>query len=214
MLAPQASENVFRNLADGHHQDPNDDTSKVLINFYTKGVHDPDESAKAGRPIFTDVNYIKIMVPGDPGNIIDRPVENEIDLRRFGRAYEEWKRSGVQAEGNGTPLEAWPGLTAAQVAQLKYYNVRTVEQLSAMSDANLQNIGPILALRQRARDYVAVAKGEAPLTKVRAELEESNAMIAAMKEQMKQQAEAIEQLRKNQGNGGHQNGQNGQQGKR
>lgn len=195
-----AAQNSFDDLAQGRHHDPDDDVSELLVKFYTKGVQDEAKSREAGRPVFVEQHYIRVVAPGDAFNIIDRPV-NEVDLRRFGVAYQRWKDQGLQSDNIGTPLEAWPPLNTAQVAELKYHKINTVEHLAALSDSNAQRIGPISQLRQQAKDFVDAAKGQAPLLKVRAENEAVKSELAALKEQFKAQAEALEKLQRNQGNG-------------
>lgn len=201
-----AAQNSYGDLAEGRHHDPDDDVSKLLVQFYVKGVQDEVKSREAGRPVFVEQHYIRVAAPGDAFNVIDRPI-NEVDLRRFGVAYQRWKEQGIQADNIGTPLEAWPPLNAAQVAELKYHKINTVEHLAALSDANAQKIGPISQLRQQAKDFVDAAKGQAPLLKVRAENEQVKSELAALKEQFKAQAEALEKLQRNQG-GGNGNQQN------
>lgn len=208
MLAAQS--NAFEDLAAGRRRDPDDDVGSLLVRFHKKGVKSDVKTDEESRPIFEELDYIMIATPGDALNIIDRPV-NEIDLKRFGNAYHLWKERGVQANNIGTPLEAWPPLSTAQVAMFKYHNVHTVEQLATLSDGNAQKIGPVLNIRQRARDFIEAAKGEAPLIKVRAELEKRDAELDSLKAQLKELKEVQERMGKVSGGGGGQSNGNQQQ---
>lgn len=143
----------------------------------------------AGRPIFDDVEYIEIVIPGDRNNIINRAVTQQ-DKRQWAQQYQAWK-AGDQEQLSGTPLDKWPGIHRAQVEELKYFRVRTVEQLAEMGDGVIGNIGPILGLRQRARDFLAAAKGAAPLESLRAQMvarENENEVLR------RQAAEAVQRM--------------------
>lgn len=127
--------------------------------------------------------YITLHVPGDKTNIPHRPVEAK-DKQRFAKAYEAWRR-GLGEVHEGQPLKDWAAITPAEVMMLAQSNVYTVEQLAAVSDANAQAIGPILALRDRARRHVAESKQAAPLDAMNArlaELERRNGELLALLE--------------------------------
>lgn len=164
-------------------QNPDAGAEKLFVRFGLHPRRDETKSLEEGRPIFEDVEYIEIMVPGDKSNTIHRPVSAG-DKQRFARQYQAWKAGADQDAVTGTPLAAWPAVTAAQVRELAHFNCRTVEQLAVMSDGNLQNVGPILALRQKARDFIEAAKGTAPLQKLRAELEKRDTELATLKAQV------------------------------
>jgi hypothetical protein len=148
----------------------------------------------AGRPIYKDVEYIEITIPGDRNNIPDRPV-TDLDRRKFAEQYKAWK-AGDEEQLVGTPLAKWPGITRSQVEELRYFHVRTVEQLADVSDSNAQSMGPILKLRQRARDFLEASKGTAPLEAVRAQLQAKESENDALKKQLDQVQERLSQLEK------------------
>src|SRR6266481_6333615 len=62
----------------------------------------------AGRPIFDEVEHIRIIAPGGKDNINDRPV-TLADKRRFPRQYAAFKAGQSQIAASGTPLTevAW-----------------------------------------------------------------------------------------------------------
>jgi hypothetical protein len=132
---------------------------KLLVQFYSHAHHNQSKSAEAGRPIFEQVDYVRIMQPGNKDSIIERPAR-DTDKQRFRRQYEFYKthKDGVEVEG--TPLTEWPGITRAQAEELKYFNVLTVEQLVGMSDSNAQKIMGVNLLRQRAKAYLEAAEIE------------------------------------------------------
>lgn len=131
----------------------------------------------AGRPVYDEVEYIEIVVPGDRSNVVHRPVTQQ-DRQKYARQYAAWK-AGNQEATSGTPLSAWPGISRAQVEELAYFKIRTVEQLAGVSDANITNIAFASDLRRRAQAYLEQAKGNAPLEAALAEIAHLKATLAA-----------------------------------
>lgn len=188
----------MRTESDGSYDDlvdPSAASERVFVSFGLHPRQNEQASLEAGRPIYDDVEYVQIIVPGDKNNVVHRPVQ-EADKRRFAAQYRAWRSGQHEAQSSGTPLSAWPGVTRAQVEELAYFHVRTVEQLAELSDGNAQNIGPVLQLRQRARDFIAAARGAAPLEQLRAQNGELRTEVESLKRQLKEQAEALERLQK------------------
>lgn len=142
---------------------------KLLVRFSLEPVHNPAKSAEAGRPMFDDVEYVEIRVPGDKTNVTKVPATSRHKEEHAG-AYGAFKK-GITAPADGTPLSEWPGCTRGQVETLAHFGIRTVEEFAAVNDGNLQNLGPFIALRQKARDYLAQAAKAAPLDKLRQEMD-------------------------------------------
>lgn len=136
----------------------------------------------AGRPIYIDTEFIRIFTPGDKDNIPVRPVRPS-DIAAYRDQYNRFK-NGLSQAATGTPLEQWPGLNKSQVKELAYFNIRTVEQLAQTSDASIQKIGPFMAHRKRAQDYLATARGMAPVEEARAEAKRARDEIAELKRQI------------------------------
>jgi len=147
----------------------------------------------AGRPIFRDVEMIRIVIPGDKDNIVDREVRPS-DIQTYRTQYTRWKEGKTQTMA-GTPLAQWPKVTAAQVQELSHFHVHTVEQLAATSDVHIQNIGPFMALRQKARDWIATSRGTAPIEEARAETRRVAEENAELKRQLKDLADVVAEMR-------------------
>lgn len=157
---------------------------KTYAQFFMQPEQDALASREAGRPIFIDKPYIKIMVPGDKDNIVVRPVR-ATDMERYPRQWSAFEQKREQPL-EGTPLAEWPGVTRAQVEELAFFGIKTVEALAQMPDATAQKFMGIQSLKQKANDYIAEAKKQAPLDKMREELAMRDHEIAALKDQMKQ----------------------------
>ncbi len=188
----------MRGIADESWTQPSSSAEeRLFVRFDLHPVQNEDKSQREGRAIFDDVEFVSIMVPGDKQNQIHRPVR-PTDKQRFAKQYAGWK-AGEKEQISGTPLIEWPGITRSQVAEMAHLGVRSVEQLAGLSDANAQNFGPIMALRQKARDYVEQAKGNAPLAQMRAELEKRDNIIETLQRQMKDQADALAEMKRGKG---------------
>ncbi len=161
----------------------------LSVRFYTKPIQQPFMSNKEGRPIFQDVDYIQIFTPGGQLNIVDTPVRGE-HKARFPiqwAAYQNGK-AGDQRE-TGTPVSAWPFLTASQAEEFKAVKFFTVEQIANASDLQLQTLGMMgganpHTIRERAKAYLAAAAGTAPIQAQAAENAELKQRIADMEKQM------------------------------
>ena len=163
----------------------------LYVQFYMESLEDEEASIKEGRPIYRDVEFIKIIPVGDRNTEICRPVKKDFDggtppdSERWARQYEAFKNQQIQPQ-EGTPLEQWSPLKKSQVLSLKAINIHTVEQLAAVSDANLQNIGMGgRTLRDNAMSFIQQAKDGSVLTKQSAEIEDLKKQIEALNNQLK-----------------------------
>ena len=157
---------------------------KLYVNFYVRPVMNSFKSAQEGRPIFDEVDFIRIIIPGDKNNVVDTKVTEEHKVR-FESQYGKFKKNQEQAI-TGTPLEVWPLMTVGQVAELKALNIHTVEQLADLPDGLAQRIMGSHALRAKAKTFLEAAAGDAATTRLQAELETRDNEIALLKEQMAQ----------------------------
>ena len=159
---------------------------KTFAQFYMRSVQDKVETVAQGRPIFVEKPYIKIMVPGDKDNIVDRPVRST-DKERYPRQWQAFEQK-LEQPLEGTPLAEWPGLTRAQVDELAFFGVKTVEALASLADAQAQKFMGIQALKAKANDYLEAAKTNAPLDQLREENMMLQNKLAALEDQIAQLA--------------------------
>lgn len=161
----------------------------LAVRFYKEPVRDDVASAEAGRPVHVEKDYIEITIPGDKTSVIAREVRPS-DKVEHAQQYAAF-RAGDSEQLVGTPLTQWPGCNRAQVLDLAHFGCRTVEQLAAMSDANLGNVGPMRTLRDSARAYLEAARGQAPLTKMQADVESMRLELAATKQKLDEATAAL-----------------------
>jgi hypothetical protein len=192
MRASQMGE-ASMEMMDVIHQKQSEADKALFVQFNLEPHHNQAKSALEGRPIFEEKEYIIIMVPGDKDSIVHRPAM-ESDKQRFWDRYDRWKRKVGDTTTTGTPLKMVPWLNSSQVKELEYFNVYTLEQLSALSDTHAQKFMGINSLRQRAKDAVQAAKEAAPLSAIRAEIEAKDNQLAAALQAIQDQATRIELL--------------------
>lgn len=159
---------------------------QMFVEFYTDAVEVTHESEREGRPIYKEMAHVKIMIPGDPHNIIERRA-TEDDKHKYPKAWARFER--MEAAGQeGTPLEQWPQINRAQVKEAKYFEVHTVEAMAGLSDSHCLKMGMgFTELRTKAKAYLIAAKDTAAVTAQAAENERLHALIADLQAQMKEQ---------------------------
>ena len=125
----------------------------LRVIFYMHPKLNRLKSDKEQRPIYEEVPYVSIMTPGNKDSIIQRPA-SAMDKKRFAEKFRAFEAQESQEAVEGTLLDEWAGVTRSQVNELKFFNIRTVEQLVGMSDANAQNIMGVQLLKQKAQKYL------------------------------------------------------------
>ncbi len=156
--------------------------ARLHVEFHRKPVLNNFKSQEAGRAIYEEKDFVRIHIPGDKNNVVDRPVD-AIDEQRFADRLAKWRANQKQAV-DGTPLSALPSMTPGKVAEYEYFNIKTVEQLAGASDSLGQKFMSFHADKQRAKAFIDVAKGNAPIEQMNAELAKRDAEIENLKAQM------------------------------
>jgi hypothetical protein len=162
----------------------------LFVQFYMEALKDEEATVKEGRPIFVDREFIKIIPVGDKNTVVCRPVRltwegnNAPDNERWPQQYAAFKNQQIQVN-EGTPLEHWSPLTKSQVMSLKAVNVHTVEQLAAVSDGNLHNLGMgARELREKAIFFINSSKDASFSMAAQKEIEELKKQVEALKNQL------------------------------
>ena len=167
--------------------------------FYKKAVKQEFESAKQGREIYVDVDYVEINIPGDVLNTIDTPARDD-HKRKYAQAWAHYQNTqGGDAREIGTPLTEWPRLTPAMVLELKAMKFFTVESIANASDAALNSIKMIagmspFALREHAQRFIKIASEDAKTAEVDNKTKQLEEELAASKKQMQAMQEQMTQL--------------------
>jgi hypothetical protein len=161
--------------------DVKDPKSGLYVTFYPGKVAVPARSDITGKPEFDLIDFIRIQIPGDMLNIVERPVRDS-DKRDFPVQWQRYKNETEFRPSSGTPLEDWPRLDVAAVARMKAMGFHTVEQIADASDAMCQNIGMgCFELRTKAIAFVEAAKDSAYAQKQADQLAAQNLQIDELK---------------------------------
>jgi len=170
------------------------DDKKLAVKFEIRPFKMDYLSAKEGRPIYQDMEYISIIIPGSR-DVLTAPLDDAYKAR-FKERYDRWKADNNPEFLQGTILSELPWITKSQVAELAHNNVRTVEQLAGLSDANASQFMGNHQLRERAKKYLEAAAGEAPLTRMQAELEQRDNHIQVLERKVEELTAAFEAMNK------------------
>lgn len=174
--------------------------SRLVAIFYKKALPNAFKTSEEGRPIYDDVDMVKIYVAGDSLSVIDTLVRED-HKQQFPLQWANYvNKHGSDPSMSGTPLSQWPLITTAQAEELRAIKFFTVEQIASASDAQLQKLGMMAgmsphAFRDRAVNYLKVARDESEVNKHDEELRtlreenakikaETDAKLAQMQEQM------------------------------
>lgn len=161
---------------------------KLLVVFFKEPLKNESKSAEAGRPIFDEVDMIRIMFPGQRDTIV--AMADDAYKQRFAMQWARYQQ-GQDQNVSGTPLSQLGWMSMAQIAEFKALNCHTVEQLVGMPDAVAQRFMGYHAIKQRAQAYLDIAKGLAPLTAMEEKLRMRDDLIAELQEQVKALQQSI-----------------------
>tara|TARA_R110000868_G_scaffold136052_2_gene348858 strand:- start:1251 stop:1889 length:639 start_codon:yes stop_codon:yes gene_type:complete len=190
----EVAEADITNMALNPRDTQGDET--LLVRFYIHPTLSPGKTEAAGRPIVEDVVWVEISQPGNKLAVIRTPAEPR-HIARFPRHYAAFKSRVSDDEEflNGTPLTEWAGVTRSQVEEMRFFNIRTVEQLAAMADVNTGNIMGLAGLKQKAQKYLESATDTAAANELET-LRQSNAKMQEQVAQLMAAQDAVQSLDK------------------
>ena len=172
------------------------DAPHLHVEFYMDTKENPARSREEGRPIFEDVEMVKIQMVGDPKNTLIAPAHEKTKRHpetgegwplseQFPEHYRYFKDNADQQTAAGTPLTEVPWLTAAQRAELKALKIFTVDGLATLDGTALQRLGMGgRALKDKAVAWLDQAAGHAAESRLAEELAARDREIEALKDQM------------------------------
>ena len=173
------------------HQQSDAD-KKLFVVFFREAVQSEFKTIEAGRPIFDDVDMIRIHTPGSKDTLV--AVAHHGYQERFPRQWAQYK-AGMEQTTSGTPLSVLPWLTVSQIAEFAAMNIKSVEQLAGMPDNMAAKFMNHHALKQQAAAYLDAAKGAAPLLKMQEELKKRDDTIAELQTAVAAMQAAIQKER-------------------
>jgi FtsZ-binding cell division protein ZapB len=175
------------------------DFSHLHVEFFMDAVENRNKSAEKGRPIFDDIEMIRIRVAGDPKSVLVAPansassVRDPVTNKRLSYAdlhnapYEAF-RTGVEFRGSGTPLAELSFISVGKAEELRRLSIHTAEALAGLDGSNLQKLGMgARELKEQAETWLENAAGTADITRLAGE-------NAALKDQMEALQEQLDQM--------------------
>ena len=118
---------------------PQGNTPRNYAKFYLQPMLNKFKSKQAGREIWESKEFILIIAPGQSKSEVRRPIQDQ-DKKNYPKEWQAFQDNKPDAV-TGTPIEQLPTLDIGMAKQLKFLNIHTIEQMAAMHDAGLANIG-------------------------------------------------------------------------
>jgi len=173
-----------------------DNDALATARFFNHPVKNESASVKAGRPIYDDVEHVRITLAANkqtvgvfPAHEVftrqDDPVTGErvpvTYAMRYNKEYLAFKTGEDQA-ASGTPLEMLPFLTAAKRLELKALNIHTAEALASLGGNNLKMLGMGgRQLQEQATAYIEDSAGQSTETALVDRISEQDREIADLR---------------------------------
>lgn len=137
-----------------HYADMNKGITPV---FYFEPIKNPSKTAEEGRPIFDQVECVKLFVAGDQLNQITSPVDERI-RERFPVQYAAWRDKKEAMHISGTPIRQWPLLQPNQIAEFEALKIFSVEALAQVPDVSLMKSQGLREWRDKAKVWLETNK--------------------------------------------------------
>ena len=150
--------------------------ARLAVQFYKKSVKQNEASDEAGRPIFKEFDFVRIMIPGDNLTEIDTYAQ-ESHKQRFPRQWAHYQNQVADhLDIVGTPIDQWPQVTRSQAEELRGLKFHTVESVADCSDQQLQRIGMVAGMspynfRLKAKAFLNLATDSAEVAHREAEMQ-------------------------------------------
>lgn len=183
-----------------------DNSRPPYVVFERRSVENRAASQAAGHYVGRDVDMAIITRPGSRDNLEQeaetwiaglrkKAQDGQVPMdwhRGFSEAYKAWK-DGEALPDSGTPIKGWPVLGPAAQQELISMGIRTVEDLAALPDPELRNIGiGAISYKQKATAWLEAAAGPG---KVAEQLAAQALQIAELVTLTRNQAQEITALR-------------------
>ena len=160
-----------------------------LVEFFYQKEYREFKSLQAGRPVEEDVEYVRIQKLGNKSFYVGR-VEQRHRLA-YPYQYAMFKKGGKD-QTPGSPIAECTWISSNMMATLQILGVKTVEQLAAMSDVELEVLGiEGQSLRKQAqiqvkakREYEQSLRGQSEFNRQQAEIDELKKLVQMQTEML------------------------------
>jgi hypothetical protein len=180
---------------------------RAYVRFERVAIENKAESLKQGKWVGRDVDMAYITPPDSGGReerILKVPtwidqMEHEVLtgrlpqawLERYKAQYAAWQ-NGQELPLEGTPIKGWGVLSPAQQETLIRMNIRTVEDLSQITEEGMRYVGAgSVELKRKANAWLAQLQDKGPLTVKMTAVEAENAVLKGSIEALQKQVAAL-----------------------
>lgn len=180
-------------ISDGDFTANRDAADKTIPEFFLQAEKNNFKSEEAGREIFEDREFVRIITPGMMRSIPVEPVNPE-HIHRWPRQYDAFKR-GLDPVTEGTPLDQVAFLSPSVVRTLQAMNIKTVEALAGVTDGVLSDL-PLGGrdLRTKAQAFLDSAVGNALVERERARADRAEEDVGRLEAQVSDLAGRLQAL--------------------
>ena len=172
------------------------DFSHLHVEFFTDAVENPNASAAKGRPIFDEIEMIRIRIAGDPKSVLVAPALSASSVRDpatnqrltyaqlHAEPYAAFK-AGAEYKGSGTPIGELSFISRSKAEELKRLNIHTAEALAGLDGEKLQRLGMgARDLKDRAMAWISDAAEHADIARIHDENAALRSQMDALKAQL------------------------------
>lgn len=131
--------------------------------FKMETVEDAQATIEAGHKKFKEVPFVEIIVPGGK-DVVNRRV-TEKDKQRWPQQWHKFEQ-GKESTIDGCPIEQWPLVDRITAAELKAFNILSVESFVECGPDIITKLGPGMKdMQEKAKLWLASSKEDSPIYK-------------------------------------------------
>ena len=169
-------------------------TAKLPAYFYFQTDEIPAKRLENGQPVYEEVTYIAITIPGLKESVVMRPARDS-DKAEYPVEYAKFKQ-GADQDGqiSGTPLAMWAPMPKSTCLELKFFGIRSVEDLANAADGAIANYRGGREWQRTARAWLESANDSKHVVKMAAELQARDRQIAELMRMQEQMSARFDEL--------------------
>lgn len=162
----------------------------VWARFYDRSVK-TEQIGKDGLPVFENRTFVEIRTKNNTTDIYDQPADQE-KIKRFPVEYQRYKIEKKQND-NGSPINQFAFLDAAQIDSLRVRGIFTVETLAELPDDKAKDLN-ITTERNLAKKFLDNAKDNKALVEWEKKEAEYTAEIEALQKKIAKLQAKLEEM--------------------
>jgi hypothetical protein len=157
---------------------------RLYVQFFLDAVEDQEATEREGRPIFKNVEFIRIIPPANEMSSGEEriTIAGEQYKKRFAHDYKLFKATQAEVV-DGTPIKTWPAVSIAQVKELQAHGIQTIEQLTELEGKELRLNPWLQPFKEKADAWINSINSQGEVLRLTAEVQELRKTIDFMKEE-------------------------------